>query len=142
MPAIRFPASAIPLLSLCKGHGENFIFRTYADLIGFLAAYGFKLSADYDEPLPTKLEFASNPNAIELDIFSNRGLYSNFLIIAMWYETWKAYSTDDDLLCKLIEKHVALGAIHLSRILGESDSRMSIVELLISDKIEPSEITI
>jgi hypothetical protein len=136
MPVIRFPAPAVPLLPLCKGHGEGFVFRTYADLIGFLAAYGFTLSADEGEALPAKIEFTNNPNPIELDIFSNRGLYSNFLMIAMRYESWRGYSEDDDMLCKLIEKHVAVGAIHLTRQMGELVDPLILANLLIATKSE------
>lgn len=43
MASIRIPASAQTLLTLCKGHSERPVFKTYADLIGFLATYGFQL---------------------------------------------------------------------------------------------------
>ena len=114
MSAIRFPASAVPLLPLCKGHGENYIFRTYADLIGFTAAYGFFLVTQEGHKLPAKPIFTDNPNAISLDVFENRGLYPNLLVIALAHENTCDIAEDEDLLVKLIEQYTAAGAASLS----------------------------
>ena len=110
MSAIRFPASALPLLPLCKGHGENFIFRTYADLIGFVAAYGFHLVTNESQRLPAKHNFADTPNAIGLEVFENRGLYANFLMIALAHDETRESAEDEELLAKLVEKYSDIGA--------------------------------
>jgi len=83
MPAIRFPDSAGLLLPLCKGHGQEFIFRTYADLLWFAASYGFHLVRIQGRQLPTKSTFVDTPNPINLEVFDNRGLYGNILMMAL-----------------------------------------------------------
>lgn len=110
MASIRFPSSAIPLLTLCKGHGEHFIFRTYADLINFLATYGYHLATQEGHRLPSKVEFADVPNAIATEVFENRGLFANFLIIALASDDHATLSKDDDALSKYVEKLAGLGA--------------------------------
>ena len=114
MPSIRFPASAVPLLPLCKGHGENFIFRTYADFIAFLAAYGFHRLSEGCVPLPAKPVCVDAPNAIDLEVFSNRALYSNLLIMALAHDPTRGIAENETLLSKFIEQVASLGADALS----------------------------
>ena len=115
MPAIRYPASAVPLLPLCKGHGENYIYRTYADLLGFVAAYGFHLTRQEGRRLPAKPTFVDTPNSIGLDIFENRGLYANFLMIALTHDETREIAENEDLLAKLIEQYAFLGSETLAQ---------------------------
>lgn len=115
MPSIRFPTSALPLLPLCKGHGPDFIFRTYADMIGFIAAYGFHLVSQEGYRLPTKQTFTDTPNAIGLEVFDNRGLYSNFMMIALAHDETRATAENEDMLAKAIEQYADLGGENLAK---------------------------
>lgn len=119
MPAIRFPASAVPLLPLCKGHGDSCVFRTYADLIAFLSAYGFQLVVHEGQKLITKPDFVTAPNPIDLDVFENRNLYSNLLIIALAQPEGLALAEDDLRISNMIEAYAATGAEHLVLDLGK-----------------------
>jgi hypothetical protein len=134
MPAIRFPSSAVPLLPLCKGHGENAIFRTYADLIGFLAAYGYKLCADLSwraEPAP---ELSNKINPIDLDVFQNREILSSFTMIQIAQGASIEGAADEGALCEKIESYASLGAEHLSAAMnrgGCEDPRLVISDLML-----------
>lgn len=134
MPAIRFPSSAVPLLPLCKGHGENFIFRTYADLIGFVTAYGFHLVINEGQRLPAKPTFADTPNAIGLEVFENRGLYANFLMIALAHDETRESAEDEEVLAKLVEKYSEIGARGLGDRMAASPHEAAI--LIISTILE------
>ena len=134
MPSIRFPSTALPLLPLCKGHSPDFIFRTYADLIGFVAAYGFHLVTNEGQRLPAKPTFADTPNAIGLEVFENRGLYANFLMIALSHDDTRAIAEDEDLLVKLIEQYCTIGAGELARSFAQVDSSRWLD--VITDKIQ------
>jgi hypothetical protein len=114
MPAIRFPASAVPLLHLCKGHGESCVFRTYADLIAFLSAYGFHLVVHEGQKLITKPAFVTVPNPIDLDVFENRNLYSNLLIIALAQPDGLALAENDIMIVNMTELYAATGADYLA----------------------------
>ena len=121
MPAIRFPASAVPLLPLCKGHGENYIFRTYADFIGFVAAYGFHLSTDEGRRANHKPLFVNTPTSINLEVFENRNLYSNFLIIALAHPEGLKRAEDETAIAETIENYAAIGAEVLAEHLKGND---------------------
>jgi hypothetical protein len=114
MPAIRFPSSAVPLLPLCKGHGENYIFRTYADFINLMVAYGFHLHSEQGQKIPNKPTFVDNPNPINLEVFENRGLYSTFVMLALAYDDSRQVAEDEEQLTSLIERYAYLGAWHLA----------------------------
>jgi len=114
MPAIRFPSSALPLLALCKGHGENYIFRTYADFINLMVAYGFHLHDKQGQKIPNKPTFVDSPNPINLEVFENRGLYSLFIMLALAYDDSRQVAEDEEQLTSLIERYAYLGARHLS----------------------------
>jgi len=114
MPAIRFPASAIPLLPLCKGHGETYIFRTYADFINLMVAYGFHLHTEKGQKIPNKPTFVDSPNPINLEVFENRGLYSLFIMVSLAYDDSRQVAEDEEQLTSLIERYAYLGALHLS----------------------------
>jgi hypothetical protein len=121
MPAIRFPVSALRLLPLCKGQEPDSIFRTYADLLGFAAAYGFHLVRQESRRLPTKVTFADTPNAIGLEIFENRGLYTNFLMIALAHDETREIAENEDALAKLVEQYASLGADALAAIVSNRE---------------------
>ena len=142
MSAIRCPASALPLLPLCKGHGENFIFRTYADMIGFVAAYGFHLVINESQRLPSKPAFADTPNAIGLEVFENRGLYVNFLMIALAHDETREIAENEDLLAKIIEQFAALGAVALSSKVKDGDASGRIASIIDIFTINENEVKI
>jgi hypothetical protein len=110
MATIRFPASAVPLLPLCKGHGGNYIFRTYADFVGFVAAYGFHLSTDEGFRAKHKPRFVDTPNPIDLEVFENRNLYSNLLIMALAHPEGLKRAEDESAIAEAIENYAAIGA--------------------------------
>ena len=110
MPAIRFPVSAVPLLPLCKGHGHEFVFKTYADLVGFAASYGFHLVRLGGRLLPSNPRFVDTPNAINMEVFDNRGIYGNLLMMALAQNESRKIAEDEELLAKLMEQHASLGA--------------------------------
>jgi hypothetical protein len=113
MSAIRFPSAATPLLGLCKNHNEGGVFKTHADLLGFLAAYGFSLVHDEGRRMENRPRFAESPGPIQLEIFENRGLLPNILMIALTLGP-ETYSKDDDLMAKLVEQLADLGAQELA----------------------------
>lgn len=125
MASIRFPSPATPLLSLCKGHGENYIFRTYADFINFTVAYGFYLHTEQGHNIPNKPSFTDSPNPINLDIFENRGLYGLFIMLALAYDSSRQIAEDEEQLTGLIERYAYLGAWHLSgAVAGKTDQQI------------------
>jgi hypothetical protein len=133
MPAIRFPASAIPLLHLCKGHGENYIFRTYADFINLTVAYGFHIHTEQGQKIPNKPTFVDSPNPVNLEVFENRGLYSLFIMLALAYDDSRQVAEDEEQLTNLIERYAYLGAWHLSGATqgkSEDDIRLFLCELM------------
>jgi len=108
-------------LAALQGHDLEFVFRTYADLLGFVAAYGFQLTNVEGRRLPAKPDFLDVPNSIGLEIFENRGLYTNFLTMALAYDESRQIAEDEEQLAKLVEKYASLGAENLSvRISGKS----------------------
>lgn len=121
MPAIRFPASAVQLLPLCKGNGENSVFRTYADLLSFLAAFGLHAVQKHSEPLDPRPKFVDTPNPIGVEVFENRGLLPNLLMIALAHDRSPNAAQDDDLLCKLAELYAARGGSSLAASLLKLD---------------------
>jgi hypothetical protein len=121
MPSIRFPASAVSLLTLCKGHGENFIFRTNADLIAFVASYGYYLVTYEGHKLPLKPAFVATPDAVSMEVFENRNLYANFLIIALAVDDTRQVAEDETMLAKLIEQFAFKGAEQISNQLADCD---------------------
>lgn len=138
MPTIRFPVSALPLLPLCKGHEANFVFRTYADMLGFAATYGFHLVSQEGHRVPAKVAFADTPNAIGLEIFENRGLYTNFLMIALAHDGTREIAESEDLLAKLVEQYASLGADALAAIVSNcerSEQLFRIADLLDIDAL-------
>lgn len=133
MPAIRFPASAVPLLPLCKGHGEHYIFRTYADFINLMVAYGFHLHSDQGQKIPSKPTFVDSPNPISLEVFENRGLYSLFIMVALTYDDSRQVAEDEEQLTNLIERYAYLGAWNLSGATqgkSEEDIRFFLCEIM------------
>jgi hypothetical protein len=121
MPAIRFPASAVPLLPLCKGHGENPVFRTYADLLSFLAALGLHAVEEHSEPLDPRPKYVDTPNAIGVEVFENRGLLQNLVMIALAHDRSPDAAQDEDLLCKIAELYAARGGSSLAALLMKQD---------------------
>ena len=144
MPSIRFPSTALPLLPLCKGHGADFIFRTYADLIGFVAAYGFHLVTHEGQSLPAKPTFADTPNAIGLEVFENRGLYANFLMISLAHDDTRESAEDEELFAKLVEKYSDIGAKGLCDRMSASahESAISIISSILENHTPDSVIKI
>lgn len=139
MPAIRFPAPAVPLLPLCKGHGEHYIFRTYADFINLLVAYGFHLHAEFGHKIPNKPTFEDSPNPVNLDVFENRGLYALFIMLALAYDNSRQIAEDEDQLTGLIERYAYLGAWHLSgAIAGKTDQQIRLYLCEIMNKTDDS----
>lgn len=121
MPSIRLPSSANPLLTLCKGHGDPHIFKTYADFAAFLVAFGYKHYSEHSSSLPTRLSFLSNPNAIALEVFENRRHDLNFLMIALAYDSSRQIAEDEEQLCNLMERLASLGGELLNRELIDED---------------------
>ncbi len=142
MASLRFPSPAVPLLALCKGHNEDFVFRTYADLIGFLAAYGYQLASMEGHRLPTKVEFVNVPNAIPTEVFENRGLFANFLIIALASDDHATLTKDDDALAKYIERLSALGAetICARMPMGEFQAKVDFLASLLTHELSTNQI--
>jgi hypothetical protein len=130
MAAIRFPASAVPLLPLCKGHGENYIFRTYADMIVFLVSFGFHRHNVEGAPLRERFTYVDAPNPIPFDVFENRGAVSVFLMIALASDGTIAKAEDESGLILLIERLADLGATVL---LKQKHSDVSWTEMLCTE---------
>jgi hypothetical protein len=115
MPAIRFPASAVPLLPLCKGHGEHYVFRTYADMVVFLASFGFHRHSLEGVPLCERFAYVEAPNPIPFEVFENRGAVSSFVMIALAIDGNIAKAENESGLTLLIERLADLGATLLQK---------------------------
>lgn len=111
MAAIRIPASAEPLLPFCRSSGSNgpHIWETYADLVAFLAAYGYSQEVDP----PESLAAAKSTNPIDLSTFRNRGLYPQLLMIAIAVSRRWIVAKSPDEICAVNERYAALGATQL-----------------------------
>jgi len=111
MAAIRIPASAEPLLPYCRSSGSNgpHVWETYADLVAFLAAYGYSQEL---EP-PDNFAAAKSTNPIDLATFRNRGLYPQLLMIAIAASRGWIVAKSPDEICAVNERYAALGASQL-----------------------------
>lgn len=111
MAAIRIPASAEPLLPYCRSSGSNgpHVWETYADLVAFLAAYGYSQEL---EP-PDNFAAAKSTNPIDLATFRNRGLYPQLLMIAIAASRAWIVAKSPDEICAINERYAALGASQL-----------------------------
>jgi hypothetical protein len=117
MAAIRIPASAEPLLPYCRSSGSNgpHVWETYADLVAFLAAYGY--SQDMDPP--DSFTAAKSTNPIDLSTFRNRGLYPQLLMIAIAASRGWIVAKSPDEICSINERYAAVGAVQIGFFDGE-----------------------
>jgi hypothetical protein len=120
MANIRIPESATSLLAYCRSSNSDgpHVWETFADMVAFLAAYGFSKEV---EP-PETFRAAKSANPIELHIFRNRGLYSQLLMVAIAHtRNWMVARSPDEI-CTINERFAALGASDLGIHAGEHQS--------------------
>ena len=111
MATIRIPASAEPLLPFCRTSGTPgpHIWETYADMVVFLAANGYK--TDGAPPAnPTPLKTA---NPIDMGVFRSRNLYPILLTIALADQRNWQITKNADQIASIIEKYASAGASEL-----------------------------
>ena len=136
MPAIRFPSTATPLLSLCKNRDDGGIFKTHADLMGFLAAYGFHLVRDECRRPNPKPHFTETPGPISLEVFENRGFFPNILMMAITLGP-DTYAKDDDLMVELVEQLADLGGQEIAqKCSGDPKAALNFLAAAIKSKDE------
>jgi hypothetical protein len=111
MAAIRIPASAEPLLPLCRSSGSNgaHVWETYADLVAFLAAYGYSQEMDP----PESFAAAKSTNPIDLSTFRNRGLYPQLLMVAIAVSRGWMVAKSPDEICAITERYATVGGNRL-----------------------------
>lgn len=123
MATIRIPTEAEPLVKYCRGAVDVVkqpIFATYADLVLFIASYGYHCCAG---KRPKRLrEGLKHPAPIELDVFQNnsdRWQIVNLLGLAVTEGHDVARRMDE--LVAIIEDLAAAGGAELSRMLKQSN---------------------
>ncbi len=123
MATIRIPMEAEPLVKYCRGAVDAVkqpIFATYADLLLFIASYGYHCSGG---KRPKRLrEGLKHPAPIELDVFQNNGdrwQIVNLLGLAVTEGHDVARRMDE--LVAIIEDLAAAGGAELSRLLKRSN---------------------
>lgn len=137
MSAIRLPASTAPLLEFCRPHpnrAERTLFSTYADLITFCAAYGWSEAAGITPPACR--QFLETPNAIDLAIFRNQGLYPVALLLALASSTTPEAVIDENTVARTVEDYAAVGAAalqYLRTTSGGRDIHLVLGDLLIAE---------
>jgi len=128
MAAIRIPASAEPLLPYCRSSGSNgpHVWETYADLVAFLAAYGYSQEL---EP-PDNFAAAKSTNPIDLATFRNRGLYPQLLMIAIAASRGWIVAKSPDEICAINERYSEVGARSLGPEASEFPSSLISAKLI------------
>jgi hypothetical protein len=123
MALIRIPVEAEPLIKYCKPAVDAVrqpIFGTYADLLLFMASYGYHCSGG-TRPKRFK-EGLKHPSSVELDVFeknSERWQIVNLIGLAITEGHDVARRLDE--LVAIIEDLAAVGATELSLLLKKSN---------------------
>lgn len=123
MANIRIPTEAEPLVKYCRTAADAVkqpIFATYADLVLFLAAYGYHCSAG-KRPRRMK-DGLKHPAPVELEKFQENGerwQIVNLLGLAVTKGHEVARRMDE--LVAIVEDLAAVGAVELSSMLKQSN---------------------
>lgn len=130
MPTIRLPQTLEPMLSFCRKAAAplpNACFDTYADLICFATACGFR---DLKGLHPVPLRAASKHiSAIDLAIFKNQKLFPILLLICLAFDGRDDVARDEERLCQVIEGYAEEGGRVLANALDRSTKAGFHVEL-------------
>jgi hypothetical protein len=120
MTRIRMPRSALPLLVYCKTNSakrDDACFSSYAELIVFLASYGFKISRGRVANVSSDM-LESGPDPIEFTVFKNQGLFSQILLMGLVVSKGHSIAKNEAALGTVIETLASLGSSELARMLS------------------------
>lgn len=121
MANIRVPKSAEPLLPYCRPWNsarEDASFGSYAEMVVFAAALGFKTSGGHQKK--GSLQFLTHPNPIGLTVFKNMHLFPIILLISLATAKSPSIAKDEEKMAHLIESYADQGCKELTRMLKES----------------------
>lgn len=110
MASVRLPAELDPLLRYCRSSPDTDapkIFNTYAELVVFCAAYGFKMLGAHEPDVP-KL-WLNQVSAIDIQTFRNIGLYPNLLLLALAATRSHDIAHEELRVIRIVEGFAAVG---------------------------------
>ncbi len=128
MATIRIPESATPLLPYCRSSNSDgpHVWETFADMVAFLAAYGFS----QEVAPPETFRAAKSANPIDLHTFRNRGLHPQLLMVAIAHTRNWMVAKNPDEICAIAERYAAVGSCSLAQG-GTAESSASLRQVLL-----------
>ena len=132
MTRIGVPKAASPLLVYCKTNPakrEDACFSSYAELVVFLASFGYKATQGRITNLtPDLLEAAPEP--IEFTVFKNQGLFPQVLLLGLAVSKGHSIAKNEQALASVVETLATAGAVALARPWANTTPESFVFELV------------
>ena len=132
MTRIRVPRAALPLLVYCKTNPakrDDACFSSYAELVVFLASFGYKASQGRITHIAGDM-LEAGPEPIEFTVFKNQGLFSQVLLMGLSVSKGHSIAKNEQALAGVVETLASVGAAELARIWANSTPESFLFELV------------
>jgi len=132
MTRIRVPRAALPLLVYCKTNPakrDDACFSSYAELIVFLASFGYKVTQGRITNMTGDL-LEAGPEPIEFGVFKNQGLFSQVLLMGLAVSKGHSIAKNEQALAAVVETLASAGAGELARTWANSTPESFLFELV------------
>jgi hypothetical protein len=132
MTRIRVPRAALPLLVYCKTNPakrDDACFSSYAELVVFLASFGFKATQGRITNITGDM-LDAGPEPIEFTVFKNQGLFSQILLMGLSVSKGHSIAKNEQALAAIVETLASAGATELARAWAKSTPESFLFELV------------
>jgi len=132
MTRIGVPKAALPLLIYCRTNPakrDDACFASYAELVVFLASFGYKVTQGRITNLKADL-LDAGPEPIEFNVFKNQGLFPQVLLLGLAISKGHSIAKNEQALANVIETLATAGAVALARTWANSTPESFVFELV------------
>jgi hypothetical protein len=119
---------------------EDACFSSYAELIVFLASYGYRTCQGRIANLSLDM-LESGPDPIEFTVFKNQGLFSQILLLGLAVSKGHSIAKNETALGAIVESLASVGSADLAQKLSSATPDGFLFELveLLSQSGEPTQ---
>lgn len=132
MTRIGVPKAALPLLVYCKTNSakrDDACFSSYAELVVFLASFGYKLTQGRITNLTADV-LETGPEPIEFTVFKNQGLFPQVLLLGLAVSKGHSIAKNEQALASVVETLATAGAGELARTWANTTPESFVFELV------------
>ncbi len=132
MTRIGLPKAALPLLVYCKTNSakrDDACFSSYAELVVFLASFGYKVTQGRITNHTADL-LEAGPEPIEFTVFKNQGLFPQVLLLGLAVSKGHSIAKNEQALASVVETLATAGAVALARTWANTTPESFVFELV------------